>query len=151
MAQLKQHVYDYAPANVIAHDLHLLDLHIQYMLKLLTPTSPPASWWSRWEEPAPDATAPAPAISEEELLALPPTMSDEEVDEPFPKGCPEYPRRTQMLGKLCDKGHEHGTTGQSLRRKRTNGKHGQCLKCHAEVEAQRKQRAAAREEKEATA
>jgi hypothetical protein len=69
-------------------------------------------------------------------------LPDEEVMAPFPEGCPPYDRRTRMLAKLCPKGHEHGTTGQSLYPRRKGQSRGQCLKCQAErMAAGRKHRA----------
>jgi hypothetical protein len=44
----------------------------------------------------------------------------------FPEGCPPYNALRHTLGRLCKWGHEHGTTGQTLR---VNGK-STCLECH---------------------
>ena len=76
-----------------------------------------------------------------------PELSEEDVVTPFAEDCPAYDRRTRMLGPLCSKGHAHGTTGQSLCTKRKNGKHGECVRCHADAQAaRRKQRATTPEE-----
>jgi hypothetical protein len=72
-----------------------------------------------------------------------PTLSAAELHAPFPEGCPPYDRRSQMLGPLCPKGHEHGTTGQSLRGIRRNGKYDECLQCKRDrTAAGRKKRTA---------
>jgi hypothetical protein len=47
----------------------------------------------------------------------------------FPEGCPPYNTTRHKLGRLCKRGHEWGTTGQSLR---FNSKISHCLWCQAE-------------------
>lgn len=53
----------------------------------------------------------------------------------FPAGCPPYNTTRHKLGSLCKRGHEWGTTGQSLR---SNRKIPTCLYCHAEDNAARR-------------
>jgi hypothetical protein len=50
--------------------------------------------------------------------------------------CPPFDSRRHVLGKLCLRGHEHGHTGQSLRRVGNMG----CLKCEAEHARERRRR-----------
>ena len=49
---------------------------------------------------------------------------------------PPYDSATQVLGKLCKRGHEWGHTGQSLLSKRNKG----CLKCEAEKKREKAKR-----------
>jgi hypothetical protein len=80
-----------------------------------------------------------------------PVLSEEELLAPFPEGCDPYDRSKHMLGPLCPQAHAWGTTGQSRRAIRDNGRYGECMQCKADRTARGRRKSHAATEAEAHA